>query len=36
MKLRQWLAAYRLYRKGHSPIYAARLAYQITYLGVPF
>lgn len=36
MKLRQWLATYRLYRKGHSPMYAARLAFDITYRGFLF
>lgn len=36
MKLRQWWAEYRLYRKSHSPLYSARLAFDIIYRGYPF
>lgn len=34
--LRQFLSTYRLYRQFHSPIYAARIAYGITYRHLPF
>lgn len=35
-RLRNFLAVYRLYRQAHNPLYAARIAYGITYQGLPF
>ena len=35
-KLSDFFAVFRLYAKHHSPLYAARLAYGITFRGLPF
>lgn len=32
----QFWAVYSLYRRSHPPLYAARIAYDITYHGLPF
>lgn len=34
--LRHFIAMYRLYRPHHTPMYAARIAYDIAYRGLPF
>lgn len=35
-KFRQFLATYRLYAASHPRAYAARIAYGITFKGLPF
>lgn len=35
-KLRQFIATYRLYAAHHTRRYAARIAYGITFKGLPF
>lgn len=35
-RLAEFLQVYRLYAKHHSPIYAARIAYGITFKSLPF
>jgi hypothetical protein len=35
-KLIEFVSVYRMYRLGHSPRYAARIAYDIAFRGVPF
>lgn len=34
--MQDFIAIYRLYRKAHSPIYSARIAYGIVFQGLPF
>ena len=34
--LRHFIATYRLYRQHHGVRYSARIAYGITFLGLPF
>jgi hypothetical protein len=34
--LRSFLQIYKLYRRAHSPLYAARIAFGCTYRGLPF
>ena len=34
--LSDFLAVYRLYRRAHSPIYSARIAYGIVFKALPF
>ena len=36
MRLRHFLAVYRLYRKSHTARYSAGVAYRIAFLGSPF
>ena len=35
-RIRLFIAVYRLYRKVHSPRYAARTAWGMAYHGLPF
>ena len=35
-KLRDYFELYRLYRRHHRPLYAARIAYGMTFQGLPF
>jgi hypothetical protein len=36
MKLKEFLNIYRLYRQIHSPAYAARIAWGVVFIGLPF
>lgn len=35
-RLTEFLQVFNLYRRHHSPIYAARIAYGITFKSLPF
>jgi hypothetical protein len=35
-RLIEFVSVYRMYRRFHSPRYAARIAYGITFHGYPF
>lgn len=35
-RLREFFSVWRLYARHHSPIYAARIAWEIAFKGLPF
>lgn len=35
-QLREFIAVYRQYRRAHSALYAARIAYGVAVKGLPF
>jgi hypothetical protein len=35
-QLIEFVSVYRMYRRGHSRLYAARIAYDIAFNGIPF